>query len=1748
MAATPDNIPVATGSSTKSTSSGSVPMPSSSSPSSPSIATPAMPVAAVTGAPKPVAAVTGASTVELGKKETDLSPEAVAEAKIQLQAAAEAGDKKAQRELGFCYFRAEQGFLRNCRLAICWLIKAREESSLSERAEIDYTLGLIYLNGGEYVEQNVEMGAQLIISAANCDYSLAQYHYAILLSSGLLGKENSEIIKKNLEESNVWSLKAAKNGLLSAQKLVANYYLLGVHEFPQDRRQGVVWLTWASEQGDKEAQEQLAKIYRDSPRDRSGTVISKELAEDFLYARHLFCQIVDDYLSGAPENIRMGVSWLGVAAELGDMEAQRRMGIIYEKGHRKELPEGIQSDLIEARKWYSKAARKGDILSWDGLENLYRESMSASRALSSSSLSSSVDSAAAVTTTTGSSPEEILSTPASILYASALSLLRAGTSDASKNTVAIGLLQEVLNRGFAKAATVLGKALILGESLVCPFVPAESEMYLITGFTDIYKAAEMENPDDNAQYELGLAHLYGYIPAQFVSKKLDSKLLFTSSEFSMIAVNIWLEKAKQNGHKNAGLELEKLKSKNRKKQVLMSTELRKEARHDEDDPSKASHVISLYETAIAEGATDALYYLARYYGMHQNSKLRDMYLKQAVEAGDSRAVWANRQIEWYRELRDDNPREDIISNIVINSEQQLQTLAKSGEAEEAEEADRPAKPKKPVEPESGMDPAKSSTAEEEEPLFKELRDIIGLPKQDSKERVEDNTVARFVLNALFQFLTGFSKHPPAKHAKSDAKPLAINTIILRVPSHLFGFSERVRRDGLQMSAETVRKLYQFMKESYDPNPRKTFSWNTLLQQLFSYEPDYESFVAEQKSKAEVRQRKLEDAEAKREADRKKKKEEQEKDAEAKGIKEIPDRIETFKKKRKEIFDTYQALWTQFEKDERNIFERVLESVSRMEGQFTGMDSGLNKGLMKVLNSHSDDLKLLREVTEAIMGFKNSWAVDNERIIKHLSIIKQCCEQRGSKTIIKEGERLTVSNELFYIEGVVRSVEEECEKMKKCLAGLRVRAKRLEDEDVPEKEKYVGKQRRVVDKKGTLDKSDDEVLNILVNRIKTERDGLELSSKTRRLASEAEEQAEKEKRAAVAEAKAAMEKAAADTERLAKEAAAAKKAARLKAKLEGKSAKGKHIRNTPEDRAEKKRQQELEANRKRKEENRLKYSQERLKRYKKERNDARKELRAVQKYHKAKIAANEPESLVVLSTSSHFSPLVFTGIAKTLSAQHQVYRKHPREFIIEHFGDEGSGSTIVWELKHKRAALAFLFEILEHERKKLGDCPLGKVLKKLRNIIVHPEQMDDVLGKFKPEDARTLFRKLALGVFDFISRLDRDKFESEVDVVKAMNSPLLNAMIEHGNAMQALTSPAESGKEFDATLLVGVEPKQCAERIRQAYKDAEEFSGRAGMKRAKKLIVKVSNLKLNLRKSNIKRFKLLGSDAKRVLELERVLEACYIKNETYSRTGGYPWSGMYQQGLFCIMGRIFELCAARLKPLSSIFHNLNSVIIHPEYFSKLLSICLGSTPVADLQAANYEHRILMPIALKCIAFLKGDKTVTSEKELFGMMGLHFSRMARKCKQVLECIQKDDDKTIEKQLQALCVNAESFEENRIKYCGSRGYLAPEPSKEDVLVLDLALQHTLASMKVKMKTLEELPYKKQGILVDLAMQYTTGMLGSYISDMRKLAYQYGNKEAAEVYRNLPEPIQARANYYQKRGAKFRHGKERPEPPGCL
>jgi hypothetical protein len=164
-----------------------------------------------------------------------------------------------------------------------------------------------------------------------------------------------------------WLRKAADRGAARAQCLLGLCYANG-DGVKMDKSIGALWLRRAADQGLPEAQFDLGMCFA------NGDGVPKNTAEATIWIRKAAAQGLPDaefelgncYLEGigVPKNIPEGVRLTRNAAEAGFGQAQNALGLCYLKGI------GVKKDNVQAYKWCSLAAAKGDDRADDARINL----------------------------------------------------------------------------------------------------------------------------------------------------------------------------------------------------------------------------------------------------------------------------------------------------------------------------------------------------------------------------------------------------------------------------------------------------------------------------------------------------------------------------------------------------------------------------------------------------------------------------------------------------------------------------------------------------------------------------------------------------------------------------------------------------------------------------------------------------------------------------------------------------------------------------------------------------------------------------------------------------------------------------------------------------------------------------------------------------------------------------------------------------------------------------------------------------------------------------------------------------------------------------------------------------------------------------------------------------------------------------------------------------------------------------------
>ena len=191
-----------------------------------------------------------------------------AKAFFLFEKAAKQGFADAQFELSQMYQKG-LGVIQNEEKAKFWLDEAVKNNSVDALAErgdafAQYLLGNSYLDGEKlFKTQSNEKAFYWFYQSARRGYGGAQYRLATMYQYGL-GQ------KQDLNETRYWLDQAvnsfpmvdkAKQGDDCAQLLLGKVYALGTHTYKQNDAQAVKWFEKSAENGNAEAQYELALMY-----------------------------------------------------------------------------------------------------------------------------------------------------------------------------------------------------------------------------------------------------------------------------------------------------------------------------------------------------------------------------------------------------------------------------------------------------------------------------------------------------------------------------------------------------------------------------------------------------------------------------------------------------------------------------------------------------------------------------------------------------------------------------------------------------------------------------------------------------------------------------------------------------------------------------------------------------------------------------------------------------------------------------------------------------------------------------------------------------------------------------------------------------------------------------------------------------------------------------------------------------------------------------------------------------------------------------------------------------------------------------------------------------------------------------------------------------------------------------------------------------------------------------------------------
>ena len=164
------------------------------------------------------------------------------------------GDPIAQTKLGWCYFEG-RGVPTSHSVAAEWFRAAADQGI----AEAQFSLAWLYLNG-DGVQTNVTEGIHLLTSAADQNHARAASDLALLYASG-------RFVDKNETEAFRWFRKAAAGGDREAQYNLGVVWAKGTGTKP-DLVQAYRWFSIAARAGHPKARAAINEIAPDMTKDQ----------------------------------------------------------------------------------------------------------------------------------------------------------------------------------------------------------------------------------------------------------------------------------------------------------------------------------------------------------------------------------------------------------------------------------------------------------------------------------------------------------------------------------------------------------------------------------------------------------------------------------------------------------------------------------------------------------------------------------------------------------------------------------------------------------------------------------------------------------------------------------------------------------------------------------------------------------------------------------------------------------------------------------------------------------------------------------------------------------------------------------------------------------------------------------------------------------------------------------------------------------------------------------------------------------------------------------------------------------------------------------------------------------------------------------------------------------------------------------------------------------------------------------------
>lgn len=228
-------------------------------------------------------------------------------------------------------------------------LQALERRAAANDTEALYQLAQQYFKGSQGVEKNPEKAVTYLRRAAELGYAKAQNNLAWRHCKNYRG------VSRNPDEAVKWFTKAAEQGYANAQTYLGILYWEGAWKgYPKNAARAADWFLKAAKQGDVMAQACLGDIYRKGEGEPQNDTKAAEWFEQAAKADIRPTDCEDEEEADRAERDNHAIKC-----------AQYDLGLMYQTG------KGVDKNLAEARRLYTKAAEQGHTIAQRNLGFMY---------------------------------------------------------------------------------------------------------------------------------------------------------------------------------------------------------------------------------------------------------------------------------------------------------------------------------------------------------------------------------------------------------------------------------------------------------------------------------------------------------------------------------------------------------------------------------------------------------------------------------------------------------------------------------------------------------------------------------------------------------------------------------------------------------------------------------------------------------------------------------------------------------------------------------------------------------------------------------------------------------------------------------------------------------------------------------------------------------------------------------------------------------------------------------------------------------------------------------------------------------------------------------------------------------------------------------------------------------------------------------------------------------------------------------